>query len=476
MAEIKTTRIWNGLKVDEYTDTDTGAMELRQSNQDEKGTLLASSSNFEWKIEDSDLFLRLYNDRTPFTTKLTKDEFDQLFYNMGIDLFNEDRANILNDISNYNSVDEAKQRQTSFVQSTKIPGVQDPVTKQVVNKNGTVTSGNPFGLDPTSNTRGGIPSNADFDLRPNVDPNLHKRLNIQTRGVDFSRSTGGGIMRYPEANLCEFGYDYIQIEGHEYSTSKRFEGGSGNGGGLIGDASERLGSSTGVVQLPMQGSLSETNSVDWGSDKLNSIMATLAGGGMEAIDRLSELDLAGGVDALGGAFRSAVGKALNSDNTEYFLKAYFAGQAVGSNIVTRATGAVINPNMELLFNGPKLRDFGFSFRLTPRSDSEAKIIRRIIKFFKKNMAPSVGNQGVFLYTPNIFKLKYIHNSNGAQHPYLNKIKPCALVNFQVNYTPDNTYMTYENGSLTSYNISLTFSEIQPIYQADIDESSDDMSY
>ena len=46
-----------------------------------------------------------------------------------------------------------------------------------------------------------------------------------------------------------------------------------------------------------------------------------------------------------------------------FIKAYFAGQAVGRNIVARATGQVLNPNMELLFQGPTLRTVNFNFKL-----------------------------------------------------------------------------------------------------------------
>ena len=42
---------------------------------------------------------------------------------------------------------------------------------------------------------------------------------------------------------------------------------------------------------------------------------------------------------------------------------WFAQQAVGvRNLLSRASGAVVNPNLELLFNGPLLRNFTFNFR------------------------------------------------------------------------------------------------------------------
>jgi len=157
---------------------------------------------------------------------------------------------------------------------------------------------------------------------------------------------------------------------------------------------------------------------------------------------------------------------LNDPNTMGSIKAYFAGQAVGSNIQARATGAVINPNMELLFSGPRMRTFNFDFRLTPRGRDEAEEIKKIVRSFKMNSAVQRSKSHAFLLTPNIFKLEYIYNGSG-QHPFLNKFKPCALTNFSVNYTPDGSYMTYrDGGSLTSYNISMSFSELEPIYQDD----------
>jgi len=125
-----------------------------------------------------------------------------------------------------------------------------------------------------------------------------------------------------------------------------------------------------------------------------------------------------------------------------------------------------------------LRTFKFSFKLTPRSADEAIVIRKIIKFFKKNMAAQRSTSNLFLLSPNVFKLKYISGFDGKQNPYMNKIKPCALSSFNVNYTPDGSYMTYndpKNPSMTSYDIGLSFSEIEPIYADDIDNTND-MSY
>jgi hypothetical protein len=66
-------------------------------------------------------------------------------------------------------------------------------------------------------------------------------------------------------------------------------------------------------------------------------------------------------------------------------------------------------------------------------------------------------------------------SNNSDHPYLNRFKECALVDCAVNYTPDGTYMTYGDSSMTAYELSLTFQELEPIFDdeySDIDKNKD----
>ena len=69
------------------------------------------------------------------------------------------------------------------------------------------------------------------------------------------------------------------------------------------------------------------------------------------------------------------------------INVYLAQQAVGAqNLLSRTTGAIANPNLELLFTGPQLREFGFTFRLSPRDADEATQVRKILRFFKQGMS------------------------------------------------------------------------------------------
>ena len=43
-----------------------------------------------------------------------------------------------------------------------------------------------------------------------------------------------------------------------------------------------------------------------------------------------------------------------------------------------------------MFNSPTLREFTFTWKMTPRSREEATRVRNIIRFFKQGMAPKKG--------------------------------------------------------------------------------------
>ena len=154
--------------------------------------------------------------------------------------------------------------------------------------------------------------------------------------------------------------------------------------------------------------------------------------------------------------------------------------------ITRVSGAVRNPNLELLFKGPSLRSFSFTIRLTPRDPDEAKRVRMIIRALKQHSAvkrsPQVfandsDNLGsnFLLGTPDVFKLRYIKARTQKDIKGLNKFKTCALEWIAVDYTGEvGRFAAYEEDSqpVTTI-ISLSFTELAPIYDVDYSEFTTD---
>ena len=268
----------------------------------------------------------------------------------------------------------------------------------------------------------------------------------------------GSQVRYP-AGQIDGEYDHVLFNIFEYVPA-----GVGGVTALVSGAgrpTDRMKNRTtvGSVILPMPKNIADSNSVSFSGDRMNAFQAAAAG-------------MIGAVlsDAPGAATRAAaqniqgaIGE--NSGQLKDTIRAKVTESIIGGgNVLTRTTGAILNSNLELLFGGPELRTFQFSYTMTPRTKQEAANCKQIIRMFKKAMAAKLKQGALFLYTPNMFDIVFIHK--GGPHPFLNKIKPCALTNFGVTYTPDGAYMTYEDGSPVAYNLSFSFNEIEPIYDID----------
>ena len=51
-----------------------------------------------------------------------------------------------------------------------------------------------------------------------------------------------------------------------------------------------------------------------------------------------------------------------------------------------------------------------------------------------------------------------------------------MTSFTVDYTPDGNYATFEDGVMTSYNITCGFNELEPIFENDYNPGFDSIGY
>ena len=318
-------------------------------------------------------------------------------------------------------------------------------------------------------------------------------FNNNKNNVTTKFKSGG--FRYPLEALTE-STDYLQFTIVEYQSVK--ERGSGS---LVGTpGSRRIGPQgtrdkatkiLGSIILQMPSNIQDGNAVDYGESKMNTLMGAAAGvigsgieGGGEALSAMIKGDKAGmeaATNKMSKEMKGAVGvDASIMDAASDFVTAKATSSALGAlggnvsaaQLLARQTGQIFNPNMELLFNGPTLRNFNFSFKMTPRSPEEALEVKNIIRMFKLNMAPktkntgSVGGSGIFLKTPSVFELRY--KKGASEHTFLHKFKQCFLTNISVNYTGEGVYATYDDATPISMTMDLSFKELEPIYDVDYD--------
>ena len=232
------------------------------------------------------------------------------------------------------------------------------------------------------------------------------------------------------------------------------------------------------ITLPIPQDVNDSNVVTWGDDNMNIFQiaavdaaASILGDTKQSFENAKALLDAGIGRTIGAQLGEDTGRAITRS---------IAGAAIdklGANIrpnsvLGRSTGMILNSNLELLFSGVTLRTFPFSINFSPRNSDESKEVLSIIKALKSSMAAkknaSQGQGGIFLRAPDVFQLRYLYNGpNGmVDHPFLNRIKDCALTAMTVNYTNSGTYATYDDGTPVSIRMNLTFKELNPIYFED----------
>jgi len=285
-----------------------------------------------------------------------------------------------------------------------------------------------------------------------------------------TREDGFGIHVFPTTlRTGNDGQDFLKIDMMAFKPTKlkgSMSLGEGQGSASLGISDRDPDRKTiGTVILPVPGGIQDSQQVTWNEDTINPFQLALANIALDTIGK----SVGEGAQTASDLVKSA----LKSDDTKSALGTYIAGQASGAqNLLTRTTGAIMNPNMELLFTAPNIRNFSFAFTLAPRSREEAKTVIKIIRFFKQGMAPIRSKSRLFIKSPHTFRLAYKRNGSENSgfgvndHPYLNKFKECAMGSFNVNYTPNGAYSTYDDGVMTAYQINMNFREMNPIYNDD----------
>lgn len=391
--------------------------------QNDRPTFISKpSDNYQWKPNPNCLL-----ESCP-----TQSEIQNFYKNQtSITNLNNARLNTFNSPAGLNSPQLAKQ--------LKIPGTVNTAPTPTI-----LPDGQGSGDNPTTQTYN----------QEEIGKATSLSLPTTFKSNDIVSILGGpGPIIYP-TNLGSNGQDFIEFEMVEYE-KREFQSPVGSGVTSFKIPPRNTTARLLSVYLPIQPSINDQNDIGWGEDKMTAIQASLANIATQGSSQVLSAEIDKAAELFG-------------NNSEYgkLLRRYFGGQAVGINPIARTDGLVLNPNLELLFSGPSLRPFNFTFRLSPRDSTEATTVKKIIKFFKLGSTVRTTNDGLFLKAPYVFNIKYKFKDSSTEHPGLNKIKTCALRTISVNYTPDGSYMTFEDGTMTSYEIALQFSELEPVYDSD----------
>jgi len=258
-----------------------------------------------------------------------------------------------------------------------------------------------------------------------------------------------------------------------------------------------------TIMLPMPQDLSNEINQQWQGKQFTATgraaVAALAAGQFSYASEVVA-NIAGNASALQTALNTSV---LNSI------------PGVGGNLefndVSGSTrGIVINPNAELLYDSPEMREVGMIFRLVPRNSKEAETIKQIIRAFRRASMPRWGGLGLddegrtvelgsgenvdlttgdkpttvgggtneakksqinlgsrdnWIQVPDLCKFTFMTGPDPNEN--IIQFKPCAISGVEVNYTPDGTYAAYANGVPVAVELRLNFMETKLIFADEV---------
>ncbi len=330
--------------------------------------------------------------------------------------------------------------------------------------------------------------------------------NTRTGGYATTKSSTD-VLSYPFG--FDINQDHLKITKYEYrrpdinmsksgNVAMNIYTGSGPGSGDKGLNKDKitsrstgdsvLGELLGSIFLPMP-KVADVNGVEWGNSELT--ISGLAGLGLaRAAEGVgSKIGLGAGKDGAdqekdkkaleelresldGQSGRNVAGSSVTEFNRALRIKTLsgLAGAVTGSNIdadtfLARTSGRVLNPNAEVLFQGPVIRDFSFSFVMIARSQREGAEIRKIIRFLKLGMAPKFRST-TFLKNPDVFMLEYRSGNNVLNT--VNRFNPggLALKTMSVDYAPNGYWSAYKDSQPVALKMDLSFTELRPVYEGD----------
>ena len=179
-----------------------------------------------------------------------------------------------------------------------------------------------------------------------------------------------------------------------------------------------------------------------------------------------------GIDDFVCRLKNAVTDNAVNRMKDMFYQGVISGSAgllkMQPNHVTQlGQGKIFNPNTEIAYDGPGLRQFSMQFDFIPKNQQEASDVQAIIKEFKKWSAASGANQNMY-EVPHLWSVTYVSK---GRVDVMNRFKTAALVSVAVQANPtSDMHATYTDGMPVVTSMKLEFLENDVILREDHDEA------
>lgn len=230
--------------------------------------------------------------------------------------------------------------------------------------------------------------------------------------------------------------DSVIIPGSEYIASliKQYVGDIGVPSGSF----QTIRRTTDTVALYMPDTLQFQYNQQYADLSLASNATAIATAGGSLYESYKRGDLS---NLKGQELLTAVGKNISP----FIFNSIGQKSDIGRVLFGGYFGFVQNPQLEIIYSSPKMREFQFDFMFYPRSEREAREVQKILNLLRFHQAPELVQEfnGFFLTPPSEFDIKFYYN--GKENPNIPKISTCILTAINIDYAP-NGFAAYESPS------------------------------
>jgi len=119
-------------------------------------------------------------------------------------------------------------------------------------------------------------------------------------------------------------------------------------------------------------------------------------------------------------------------------------------------GVVRNPHLTTIFEGVALKTYQFTWKLSPKSESEARMMNSMIDYIKAFMHPEIVGGGFALDYPYLATVEFVTGSSSANLP---NVSDSFITGLSINSMGGGTPAFYRDGNPVIIEISMTFQEI-----------------
>lgn len=272
------------------------------------------------------------------------------------------------------------------------------------------------------------------------------------------------------------GLKFPQTPDEKYKASVMFSAKSSSGGGQVAGGAPGVGAASGAgpVILYMPEAINFSDGIVYDNANLN-----LAGLGAETFaSRATGKNLTEIVQNITQDLEefSKKGTLGNSNQFMNFVdnnggvianlltQTLFAGEVADG--ISSATGITANPHKRSLFRDVAIRNFTFTFLMSPSTAEEATAINNIVKFFRINAYPEKIGAGLAYKFPTTFNIKMKYN--GKEMADAPKILPCYLTSVNTVFNPRSSSF-FKDGRFNETQLSLNFMEERPLDKKEIEQ-------